>query len=53
MAVDTDQKYQEKVETAPNMLYQPKQKYHINKGHAEIAIPAVGGVAHMSIYSIL
>ena len=32
MTVDTDQKYQEKVEAAANMICQPKQRYHLNKG---------------------
>ena len=43
MIVDTDQKYQEKVEGAANMLFQIKQRYHINKVHDEVAIIVDGG----------
>ena len=41
MTVDTDQKYQEKVEAAVNMICQLKQRYQLNKGHYNIAVPAV------------
>ena len=41
MTVDTDQKYQETVEAAVNMIFQLKQRDHINKGHDKMAIPSV------------
>ena len=53
MTVDTDQKYQEKVEAAANILCQPKQIYHINKGHDEVAIPSVEEFYHVSSYPLL
>ena len=39
--VDTYQKYQEMFEAAFNMLSQMKQRYQLNKGHDDMAIPAV------------
>ena len=39
--VDTYQEYQEIVEAAFNMLSQMKQRYQLNKGHENMAIPAV------------
>ena len=45
--VDTDQKYQEKVEAAVNMLCQLKQRDRINKGHEEMDIPAVEEVSYV------
>ena len=51
--VDTDQKYQEKVEAAANMLCQLKQRDKANKGHDEQATPAVEEFLHMSSYPLL
>ena len=48
MAVDTDQKYQEKVEAAAKMLCKLKQIDHPNKGYGEMPIPAVEKVFHVS-----
>ena len=53
MIVDTDQKYQEKVEGAANMLFQIKQRYHINKVHDEVAIIVVEEFFHVSRYPLL
>ena len=53
MTVDIDQKYQEKVEAAAKMLCQLKQRYQLNKGHNEMAIPAVEEVLHVSSYPLL
>ena len=36
MTVDTDQKYQEKVEAASNIIYQLKLIDHLNKGHGNM-----------------
>ena len=33
MTVDTDQKYQEKVEADANIIFQMKQRYQISKGY--------------------
>ena len=51
MTVETDQKYQEKVEAAANIIFQLKQRYYrlaiaviifqIKKGHDEMATPYV------------
>ena len=41
MNVDTDQKYQEKVEAAANMICQLKNIYQINKKHEKMDIPDV------------
>ena len=48
MTVDTDQKYQEKVEAAANMLCRLKQIYQLNKVHDYMAIPEVEEVSHVS-----
>ena len=53
MTVDTDQKYQENVEAASNMLCQLKQIYQLNKGHEEMAIPDLEEVLHVSSYPLL
>ena len=53
ITVDTDQKYQENVEADANMLLLLKQRDHINKGHADMDIPAVEEVSHVSIYPLL
>ena len=41
MTVDTDQKYQENVKAAANMVFQLKQIDQISKGHDEMDITAV------------
>ena len=41
MTVDPDQKYQEKVEAAANVLCQMIQRDQLNKGHGNITIPDV------------
>ena len=41
MTVDTDKKYQEKVEAAAKILYQLKQIYHLNKWHDKMDIPDI------------
>ena len=48
MTVDTDKKYEEKVEAAAKMLCQLKQIYHLNKGHDEMDIPEAKEVFHVS-----
>ena len=48
MTVHTDQKYQEKVEAADNMLFQLKQIYKSNKGHNNMDIPAMEEVLCVS-----
>ena len=53
MTVDTNQKYQEKVETAANMLCQLKQRDQLNKGHGDMDIPAVEEVLNVSSYPLL
>ena len=53
MTVDTDQKYQEKIEAAARIIFQPKQTDKANKSHSEMAIPDVGEVLHVSIYPLL
>ena len=53
MTVDIDQKYQKKVEAAANMIFHMKQRYHINKGHEEMDIPALEEVLHVSRYPLL
>ena len=53
MTVDTDQKYQEKVEAAANMICQPKQRYHLNKRNKKMAIPDVEECFHVSSYPML
>ena len=53
MTVDTDQKYQEKVEAAANIIFQLKQRDHPNKGHGEMDIPGVEEVTRVSSYPLL
>ena len=53
MTVDTNQQYQEKVESAANMLCQLKQRDQPNKGHDEMSIPAVEEVVRVSSYPLL
>ena len=53
MTVYTDQKYQENVEAAANMLYKLKQRDHLNKGHANMAISAVEEFLHVSSYPMI
>ena len=53
MIVDTDQKYEEKVESAANMVCQLKQIDQLNKGHAKMNIPAVEEVLHVCSYPLL
>ena len=53
MTVDTDQKYQEKVEASSNMNCQLKQRYQINKGHDNMYIPDVEEFSRVSSYSLL
>ena len=53
MTVDTDQKYQEKVEAAANMIFQLKQRDHFNKGHKNIAILSVEEFLHDSSHPLL
>ena len=53
MTVDTDKKYQEKVEAASNMLFQLKQRDNINKGHGDMDIPFMEEVSHMYSYLML
>ena len=53
MTVDTDQKQQEKFESATKMLCQLKQIDQPNKGHAYMDIPSMKEVFHVSSYSLL
>ena len=53
MAVDAHQKYQEKVEAYENIICQLKQTDQLNKGHKEMAIPAVEEVSHVSRYPLI
>ena len=53
MNVDTDQKYQEKLEAAANRLCQTKQRDQINKGHRNVDIPSVEEVLHVSSFPLL
>ena len=53
MTVNTDQKYQETVEAAANMLFQLKQMDQLNIGHNNMAIPDVEEVSHVSGYPLL
>ena len=54
MTVDTDQKYQEKVEESANMLCQLKiYIYQLNKGRGKMARPAVEEVSYASSYHLL
>ena len=53
MTVDTDQKHQEKIEAASNMICQLKQIYQLNKGHAKMYILSVEEVLHVSSYPML
>ena len=53
MTVDTDQKDQEKVESAANMLCQLKQRDHLNKWNYDMAIPYVKEVLCVSSYPLL
>ena len=53
MTIYTDQKHQEKVEEAANMIYQPKQRDKLNKENDEMAISAVVEVSHVSSYPLL
>ena len=48
MALDTDQKYQLKVEAAANMICRLKQIDKVNKKHEDMAIPYVEEVLHVS-----
>ena len=41
MTVETDQKYQEKVEAVAKILCRPKQRYHLNKGNDKVDIPCM------------
>ena len=41
MTVDIDQKYQEKVESAVNMIFRLKQRGRLNKLHDKISLPDV------------
>ena len=51
--VDTDQKYQEKVEVDANIICQLKQRYQLNKGHDDMAIPDAEDFLHISSYPLL
>ena len=53
MIVDTDQKYQEKVESAANMVCQLKQIYQLSKGRDEMDIPPLEEVLNVSKYPML
>ena len=53
MTVDTDQKYQENVEASANIIFQLKQRDHINKGNENMAMSAVEEVFHVSSYPLL
>ena len=53
MTVDTNQKYQEKVESPDNILCQPKQRDHINKEHDDMYIPYAEEVLYVSSYPML
>ena len=53
MTVDTDQKYQENFKAADNVPCRLKQRDPLDKGHDEMAIPAVAGVSHVSSYPLL
>ena len=53
MTVDTDQKYQEKVEAAANIIFQLKQIYQLKKGHYDMDIPSVEEVLNVSSYPML
>ena len=53
MTVDTDQKYQEKVEAATKVLCELKQIYQLNKGHDDMAIPYVEEFFHVSSYPLI
>ena len=53
MTVDTDQKYQETVEAAVNMIFQLKQRDHINKGHDKMAITSLEEFSNVSSYLLL
>ena len=51
--VDTDQKFQEKVEAAANMVFQPKQRYQINQVHDYMAVPSLCEFLYVSSYPLL
>ena len=53
MTVDTDQKYQEKVEAAAKMICKLKQIYQLDIDHAEMAIPYLEEVLHVYSYPLL
>ena len=53
ITVDTDKKYQEKVETDANVIFQLKQRDQINKGHGNTAIPAMKEFLHVSSCPLL
>ena len=53
MTVDTDQKYQESVESAANMPCQMKQKENPNKVHEDMVIPSLEEVLHVYIYPLI
>ena len=48
-----DQKHQENVLAAANMICQMKQRYMLNKRHDKMDEPAVEEFPHVSIYPIL
>ena len=51
--VDTDQKYQEKVEASTNMLCKLKKIDHLNRFHNNMDVPDVEEVLHVSSYPLL
>ena len=53
MTVDTDQKYQGKVETADNMLCKLKQIYQLNKWNDDMVIPDVEEVSYVYSYPLI
>ena len=53
MTLNTDQKYQEKVEAAVKTICQLKQTDHLNKDNDKIAIPYVEEFVCVSIYPLL
>ena len=53
VTVDTDQKYQGKVETADNMLCKLKQIYQLNKWNDDMVIPDVEEVSYVSSYPLI
>ena len=53
MTVDIEQKYQEQVQADDSMICLLKQIYQLNKGHDEMAIPAMEEVYHVSSYTLI